>query len=299
MSVIRRDLKRPIYWLVEHAWLAALAAVGLVMRPSITRFEMTGRDRVLAFVTHPDDEIFGCAAALAAHAAAGDQVLLVAVTDGRASGALGLAPDAMAAVRATEFEAAARALGVRGSHYRLPEGDWSDVALERLVLAEVDSFKPDIVYAPSPVDHHIEHLRVAAVVGRVCAQTALREVRACQVEVPLTPVLANLSVARTGGVVGRVAAAEAAYASQSLSLARARRVLAQAGALWRAGQPLEVFWSMSPAAYASVTSTVGSGLQFRGVRDRPFTDGLAWIVGLRERRRLVRVAERSQRSSIT
>jgi LmbE family N-acetylglucosaminyl deacetylase len=66
---------------------------------------------LLALFSHPDDEI-GCAATLAAHAASGDRVVLVFLTHGEMTEALGpLGPAEIAARRREHAQEAGRLLG--------------------------------------------------------------------------------------------------------------------------------------------------------------------------------------------
>lgn len=297
---LRALVKRPAYRLAETAWYAVFRLAGLLLRPKVVPVVFSGRDSVVVVAAHPDDEMLGCARALALHATAGDRVVVVAVTDGRASRALGLSPDEMASRRALEFRAAMRELGVEARPLGLPEGGWSDDELRgrlRTLLAEIE---PTIVYAPSVVDYHAEHRAVAqSLAGSFPEAHRVAEVRVYQIHVPLTPVLANLGVATSAPTIqDSVARAESAYVTQAPNLIRGRRLVDQARALWRAGAPIEVFWTLPATIYARVMSTVATG-SYRGLRDRPFADGLAWLVGLRDRRRLAQNARVIQRSDTT
>lgn len=125
--------------------------------------------RVLCLAPHSDDEVLGCGGMLAFHAARGDELRVVVLTDGSAGD-----PDLRAAdiraVREAESRAAGEQLGV-GDHrfWGLPDGDLAGVAdLEQRILDELEDFRPELVYAPSPQEMHPDH-RVAsrAVLGAV------------------------------------------------------------------------------------------------------------------------------------
>ena len=77
---------------------------------------------VLIVAPHPDDETFGCGAALAAAAAAGRRIAIVLLTDGEGSHPQSVAypPDRMADLRLAELRAA------------LAHLTGSDIAIERL-----------------------------------------------------------------------------------------------------------------------------------------------------------------------
>lgn len=83
--------------------------------------------RVAICAAHPDDEVLGVGGTIAALAAAGVQLHLIAVTDGEAShpGSAVLGPTALAGVRISETERSLAALGVgavRTTRLGLPDG---------------------------------------------------------------------------------------------------------------------------------------------------------------------------------
>ena len=125
--------------------------------------------RVLCFAPHSDDEVLGCGGMLAFHAGRGDELRVVVLTDGSAGD-----PDLRAAdirgVREAESRAAGEQLGVDDHRFwGLPDGDLAGVAdLEQRILDELEDFRPELVYAPSPQEMHPDH-RVAsrAVLGAV------------------------------------------------------------------------------------------------------------------------------------
>jgi LmbE family N-acetylglucosaminyl deacetylase len=76
---------------------------------------------VLVALSHPDDEV-GCAGTIAAHAAAGDRVVLLWVTRGEMSGAYPeLEPDAVAARRMDSGREAAAILGAEPRFLGMPD----------------------------------------------------------------------------------------------------------------------------------------------------------------------------------
>ena len=108
------------------------------------------RRRVLAIGAHPDDVEIGAGATLAAHARAGDEVVIGILTRGFEGGD--------GPTRSLEAEAAADILGAT-VHFgdlhdtRIPEGGPSVQFIERLV----EDTKPDIVYTHSSNDVHQDH----------------------------------------------------------------------------------------------------------------------------------------------
>ncbi len=107
--------------------------------------------RVLVLAPHPDDEVFGCGGAIAAHLRQDAVVQVVILTEGDLYGD--------PSVRAKESIAAAALLGYGAPEFWL-EKDRSLVADERLVvrLAEkLCSTQVDLIYAPSPWEIHPDH----------------------------------------------------------------------------------------------------------------------------------------------
>ncbi|HXQ29594.1 MAG TPA: PIG-L family deacetylase [Gemmatimonadales bacterium] len=258
----------------------------------LARWQSQGGTRVLVVATHPDDEI-GCAGTLLRHARAGDEVHVAHVTDGRRARLLGVPPDAVAALRRREAAAAGTRLAATGLHWiGLREGAWDEEALATALRELLRSVAPQVLYAPSRIDFHPEHIRVAAVLGRLLASWD-REltVRVYEIQVPLTPVLANL-VTPLGAVGAELRELVACYPTQVGSLTRCLRMKRYAAALHRERGLVEVFWELSPQAYARAVEGP-PGATFRGVRQRPFTDPLAYLQGRQARRALRERVERA------
>ncbi len=144
---------------------------------------------VLVLAPHPDDEVFGCGGAIAAHVQAAIPVKVVVLSDGARFGD--------ASVRSRECIAAAKVLG-----YGVPEfwelPDRGVRYSEDLVLriaASMDSVGADLVYCPSPWEVHPDH-RQATMLAVEAVQRATRPVRLAFYEVgaPLRPnVLLDIS----------------------------------------------------------------------------------------------------------
>jgi hypothetical protein len=149
---------------------------------------------------------------------------------------------------------------------------------------------PQIVYAPSRVDFHPEHVRVARCLARAIAGLALHDVtvRVYQIQVPLTPVLANL-VAPVQAVVPELVRAMQCYRTQLGNIERFLRMKRYGASFYGLTGLAEEFWQIDGHAYGrlhAASATDGTDDAFRGVRYRPFTDPLAYIRGLSARRRL-------------
>jgi LmbE family N-acetylglucosaminyl deacetylase len=216
-------------------------------------------------------------------------VWIASITDGRRSRALGLGPEEMARRRREEAMASAAALGIdHVERFDLAEGEWTDEQLEPGLQALLRRLAPQIIYAPSRVDFHHEHARVARVLALALADApADTRVRVYQVQVPLTFVLTNL-VADISGVIAQNDAALRAYVTQRGNIGRAIRQRRYAAALYGLKRQAEEFWELPAEQYAMLHMDLSgwSGDIFRGLRFYPFSDPLAYLWGRAERRRL-------------
>lgn len=288
--------------LLESCWRIGFSSAGRLskrfVQKAITQWFSPGEQRVLVIAPHPDDEVVGCAGTILRHKAAGDSVCVLYVTDGRRSRAGGLGPQEMAWRRREEVNKVAGILGIdRMVWLGFPEGEWATGDLEKSLRTLVDSWLPHLVYAPSRVDFHPEHHKVAYGLAhwpglQGCAGPA-PVLRVYQVQVPLTPVLANL-VVPTGEISTRILAAFTAYTTQWDSIARTLRSRAYGARFYGIPLQAEEFWQMPALQYARLHSAPceqWSGSAFRSLRFRSAGDPLAYLYGLAERRRLAHMAE--------
>jgi LmbE family N-acetylglucosaminyl deacetylase len=262
--------------LFERAWLTAFGIQGFRSTLGMRKIGFPGGQRVCLVAPHPDDEILGCGGTLAYHLAAGDVVEVIYVTDGRLSRALGPDPEAMAARRRAEAAAAAQAWGFRVKWLGFREGEWAaEVLADRLsFLWTVDS--PDVLYVPSWLDFHPEHIRSAAGLADALPDC---KVRIYAVQVPLTSQLAN-RVVDISDCEDKLQSSAAFYASQAGNFPRAMRQRRYNAARYRNGTLAEAFWEVTPAQYRRLGKKV-DGLQqnFCGLRYWAFSDPLAYLVG--------------------
>lgn len=241
--------------------------------------------RALVVAPHPDDEA-AIAGTLIAHVRRGDAVCVVIVSDGRASRQLGLSADAMAELRRAEAERARAVMGPsRWEWLGLPDLRFGeDEAVERIGEI-VRSFSPEIIYAPSRVDGHPDHVRCARAVARVLEDAPAVRVRAMQVQIPLTPVLVNCAI-DVSEYEGEARAALEAYGSQRESWARIVRSKYYAAALYGARAWVDEYWEMSAREYRMIHSSEEVGDEYLGLRHHAFLDPLAYLRGLSARRKL-------------
>lgn len=289
---LRERARRIAYRAAIAPWAALVWLARRILRPRPDRIRVTGRDRVLVVAPHPDDETLGCGGTLALHARGGDSVTVLVVTDGGGSRAGGLRKEEMVRQRRAELEDALWVLDPRIQlvHLAFPEGDWSPGKLSALLLQQIDALKPTLIYAPSCVDYHPEHIRVAnSLAGTLGGNPGCHAVRVYEVQVPLTPLLVN-RVADITDVALFKRMALYQYRTQARTLGMgvdivgwpARRDL-YLRLLYAPGRQVEVFWELPPDKYAALMRHVPRRNHFRGIHPRPFADGLNWLVGLRER----------------
>lgn len=115
--------------------------------------DLTGVERVLAVMAHPDDVDFGWAGSVAVMTDAGIEVVYCLVTDGDAGGAeTGTPREEMAALRRDEQRAAAAIVGVHELHFLgYPDGRVEATLDLRCDLTRViRNVRPNRVMAQSP-----------------------------------------------------------------------------------------------------------------------------------------------------
>lgn len=139
-------------------------------------------NRALVLAPHPDDEIFGCGGAIAAHVRHGIPVQVVILTDGAVGGD--------ADVRERETLDAARCLGYGSPvFWRLPDRGlrYSECLVSR-VLDTVRAGNVDLLYAPSPWEIHPDHRQACAIAMEVVNRCSWpMQLAFYEVGVPLRP----------------------------------------------------------------------------------------------------------------
>ncbi len=253
--------------------------------------------RVAVVCPHADDELAGCAGTIARHVAAGCDVTLIYVSDGRGWPGYGENPE-RAERRRVEASRAAAVLGARDPVWMgLREGAWDIADAAAALAAHIERLAPQILYAPSVVDFHPEHVRVAkSLAGALSIAELAPLVRVYQVMVPLTPVLVN-RVVDTTHVRSVLTQLRSVYERESASIARFERSSRYESALWMRGRgSAEVFWEMGASDYVRTQQITSTSSRYHGLRHRSFSDPLTFAVGLRERFRLLRAVGRESPS---
>lgn len=281
----KRALGRPI----ELVWRTVFTLAGWSRRSQARPWASTGGARVLVLAPHPDDEAIGCGGTVLRHVLAADLVTIAIATDGRRSGAI-RDPSLMAARRKIEAVEAARLL--RSAHLQwigLPEGEWSMPQLRDALIVLLEDLRPDLVYAPSRVDFHPEHHKVAHALALALESSAHRPatLRVYQIQVPLTAALANV-VSDLSAVLDESEAALRAHASQWGSIDSTYRRRRYSARLHGMRGAAEEFWELGVDDYIGLHRDPPAQWRdaYRGMRYFPLTDPLAWLVGAADRRKL-------------
>ncbi|MFE6969977.1 PIG-L family deacetylase [Isoptericola sp. NPDC057653] len=124
----------------------------------------SARQRVLAVGAHPDDVEIGVGATLAAHAASGDELVILTLSGGAVGG--------LVAARHDEALAAAEVVGARLVHLDFPDTHLDPAAgLITAIEDVIAEVAPDRVYTHSVHDRHQDHRAVNSAV-----QIAARQV---------------------------------------------------------------------------------------------------------------------------
>jgi LmbE family N-acetylglucosaminyl deacetylase len=250
---------------------------------------------VVVIAPHPDDEVAGCGGVLLRHRAGGDRVSVFYATDGSGTRAFrGIPHGEIGKKRAAEAERARAILGiVRHRWLGLREWHWNDRDLAGPLHQFLSDEDPGVIYVPSLVDFHPEHIKVARVVGQVLENRIheTRTLRIYPVQVPLTSLLVNL-VAPIAEVYPSLRQAGSIYASQEGSLRAPFRLKRYAALRHNVPDAAEEFWELDAAAYSTLHRTVGESRAlgaFPGLRRLAVTDPIAFLSGRARRRRLRRL----------
>jgi N-acetylglucosamine malate deacetylase 1 len=120
-------------------------------------------NRILVLAPHPDDETLGCGGTIALYAGMGKEVCAAIISKGDA---VNVKAEDIADLRRKEAYRAAEILQIRQVVFM----DFPDTALnthydevKQGIRDLMQTFKPDIVFAPSPMDLHEDHLVVSRI----------------------------------------------------------------------------------------------------------------------------------------
>ena len=155
-----------------------------VLRLAAPTPRLTDFSRFLFIGPHPDDIEIGGGASAACLAAAGKDVSFLICTDGRfglENAPAGTTPEALAAIRRKECEAAAALLGARTLRFlELSDGNrYSRDELLRGMACVIGELQPEVVFAPDPcvpAECHADHLAVGEAARTLAYFAPYREI---------------------------------------------------------------------------------------------------------------------------
>jgi LmbE family N-acetylglucosaminyl deacetylase len=159
----------------------------------------------------------------------------------------------------------------------------------------MEAFQPDIVYAPSCVDFHPEHIKAGKIAALVLGDLPPGQqpiIRAYEMQVPLGLELTNL-YATLGTHLAAKHRAINTYRSQRGALDLWRRQAHYLGALYDAHNGAEAFWEMTIEGYQHIMDYANWDWRttpFRSLSGRPFGDLRAHLAGRQTRLILRRLA---------
>jgi LmbE family N-acetylglucosaminyl deacetylase len=170
--------------------------------------------RVLVLSPHFDDDVIGCGGTLHKHILAGDEVTVIYFTDGREGDPDFSNKEMLEAVRKEEARRATGILGI-GNLIFLDEPETRLKANKRLLRILSDIFNklaPDLVYLPSFIENHIDHLELNRIFFRLLRQLNM-EFNVCAYEA-WSPISPNIIV-DIGQVIAKKEQALKEYKSQT------------------------------------------------------------------------------------
>ena len=127
---------------------------------------------ILAFGVHPDDVELGCSGTIIAAITEGKKVGIIDLTQGE------LGTRGSVETRYTEAADAAKIMGVSTrENLKMADGFFqNDETHQRLVIAAIRKYQPDIILCNAPEDRHPDHGRSAKLVSDAAFLSGLRKI---------------------------------------------------------------------------------------------------------------------------
>ena len=202
---------RMIFLQIKDYVKSFLRPNNLIYRPKVV--DKPEGKKILVLSPHFDDDVIGCGGTLHKHILSGDEVTVIYFTDGREGDPDNPDKNLVETIRKEEARRATGILGIKNLIF-LDEPDTQLKANKKLLrtLAEIfDKLRPDLVYLPSFVENHIDHLELNRIFFRLVKQLN-REFNVCAYEA-WTPVPPNIIV-DIGQVISKKEQALKEYKSQ-------------------------------------------------------------------------------------
>lgn len=287
---------------LESLWSNVFRLAKKQHGPGGSEWSPQGGRRVLVLSTRPGDEVIGCAGALMAHHGVGDRVTVAQLSDGRRSarseigrradgGRHALNPRQRAALRHREAQEASHLLGFDLCWFGIDDREIDALDLRPLLYQLLDTHRPDVLYTPSRCSRDPVAQRLAAGLAQVLERPGSRpprDIRMYGLDVPLTPILANLILPMAPRDMAR--AAMHTYLSHLGPDHPCWRHRRYSGYLWKRRFPVEEAWQVTPEEFQLVHErfVVGSGTDLHPLHRRPWMDPWAYFSGNSDRTRWVR-----------
>jgi len=246
-------LKKSALSLISFFSLLLLKAAGRLSQKSLLRLSAQGQESVLIVAPHADDEVLGCGAILKSHHQNGAYITLVNMTDGGGSQSE-LDQEALKEMRRRELEEVSDQLGIdRIVCLDFPDGRLAVSAESVGRTAEVIyRTRPTVIYVPFFCDFHKDHIAANQILAAALQKTGHRcEIRAYEVQVPITPSLFNAYFEISGSLEEKKSLLKQ-YRSQTLSLDNAFLYWSINAAFIKNTRFVEVFFVADSADYCTL-----------------------------------------------
>lgn len=169
---IKNDIKnalssaKSLTQITRHVNFASLIKSGLEQKVT----QEVPKSRVLVLSAQPEDATVGCAGALTKHVGQEDEVKILHLSDGSLSFPANIRPTAsekkkMAQTRETEATEAANVIGIKDLQFwRFAQGSiQTNKTTIKLMQGILDSYKPQLIYCPFPLDNDHDRLEAAKI----------------------------------------------------------------------------------------------------------------------------------------
>ncbi|MDF1510254.1 PIG-L family deacetylase [Robertmurraya sp. DFI.2.37] len=199
------NLAKPIVLPVTRAKLKSFYQGTLPLTP-------IGTEKVLVLAPHVDDETIGLGGTLNEHLNKGGHVTVAYITDGSGS-VSSLAKAELIQKRKEEAEAVQKLFGFQSIRYLdLPDGRIESNDDSRTLMLELlEDVRPEIVYCPTFVDCHPDHVATGRILADVLASednTTVQSVRLYEINCPIPPNEINVVVNITDSLAKKEEAVE-------------------------------------------------------------------------------------------
>ena len=252
----RYFFKKVIPARIRNAMAFRAGIRGSIDRPAC--LEKPEGSAVLVLSPHPDDDVTGCGGVLHKHHLAGDRIVAVYMTDGRKGGSGAEPEEQVAGNRRKEAENAAEIIGI--DHLVFLDNKDSMLAPTGKTVGQVAGYleevRPDIVYLPSLMDFHEDHIATNDIFVEAIEAAAgkCRDFTCYGYEV-WTPLLPNcyvdigdvIEVKRSALEMFRTQTSRFNLVGASLGLSKYRSVM-----LFHGDSHVECFYRCSPEAYRTL-----------------------------------------------